>query len=98
VFECSTGNYRLTAFMNLDGLPTGRHMSQIAILVVGLAFSSTGCSSLRPPAADRAAWEAQQQQEQAKNELTLENSPAGQAVYVAYGLSMLGYFFYEITR
>ena len=66
--------------------------------LAAFAFANSGWSSLRPPDADRAAGEAQQQQEQARNELALENCPAGKAVFTAYGLSLLGCFIYDITR
>jgi hypothetical protein len=39
-------------------------MKQSAILLFWLALFAGGCSSLRPPAQDKLAWEGQQSEEQ----------------------------------
>jgi len=40
-----------------------KRLTQMLIPVIGLALMCGGCSSLMPPAGDRAAWEQQQREE-----------------------------------
>jgi hypothetical protein len=51
------------------------------VLVIELALMSSGCASLRPPAQDREAWEAQQKQEETQNESAMEKDPVGMLLY-----------------
>jgi len=56
----------------------------IPLLVVTLALLGNGCSSLRPPAEDRAVW--LEQQEAANKVDTQEKDPANLLYYLASGL------------
>ena len=44
-------------------LATAKSLKHAALIFVGLTLISSGCSSLQSPAADRAAWLAQQEEE-----------------------------------
>jgi PBP1b-binding outer membrane lipoprotein LpoB len=63
-----------------------------AVLVLGLALLVSGCAALRPPAGDREAWEAQQQQAADRQEAAMEQDPVGMSLYFAY----VGYCLAEI--
>ena len=54
----------------------------IMVLVIGLTLMSGGCASLQPPASDKAAWEAQQQQEIGQRESA--SAPVGESLYWGY--------------
>jgi len=62
------------------------------VLTLSLALTMTGCCCFRPPAYDRQAWEARQQQEEARQEAAREKDPLGMALYFAY----VGYCLGEI--
>jgi hypothetical protein len=68
----------------------------ISSLVIGLAMMNSGCASMRPPAtpsaADKQAWESQQKQEETQKEPVLKKDPVGESVYIANGLTELGYY------
>jgi len=66
--------------------------------VVGLALMSSGCASLRPPAQDRQAWEAQQQQAAAKQESEMEKDPVGMSLYFAYCGYCLGEICHALAK
>jgi hypothetical protein len=51
----------------------------IMVLVIGLTLMSSGCASLRPPAGDKEAREAQQRQEEVRR----ESDPLGESLYWA---------------
>jgi hypothetical protein len=52
-------------------------LTQILIPVISLALMCGGCSSLKPPAGDKAAWEQQQREdrEAAEKSFTPKNHP-----------------------
>lgn len=60
-----------------------------AVLIVSLSLMVPGCACFRPPAYDRQAWEARQQQAEARQECARENDPLGMALYFSY----VGYCF-----
>jgi hypothetical protein len=73
-------------------------MRLTAVLVVGLALMSFGCASLRPPAGDREAWEAQQKQDSARQEAAMEQDQVGMAFYFAYVGYCLGAVGYALSK
>jgi hypothetical protein len=57
----------------------------IMVFIIGLTLMSSGCSSLQPPAGDKAAWEEQQRQEIKRQESA--GDPLGESLYWAYMLT-----------
>jgi hypothetical protein len=70
----------------------------MATVVVGMALMGCGCASLRPPAQDREAWEAQQQQAAARQEAAMEKDPVGMSLYFAYVGYCLGEIGYALSK
>jgi len=61
-------------------------LTQLLVPVIGLCLTGSGCSSLKPPAGDKAAWEQQQREarEAAEKSFTPKDHP------VIYGVVFAG--------
>ena len=70
----------------------------LTAVVVGTVLMGCGCASLRPPAQDREAWEAQQQQAAARQESAMEKDPVGMSLYFAYVGYCLGEIGYALSK
>jgi len=69
-----------------------------SVIVLGLAVMICGCSSLRPPAGDGEAWQAQQKQEANRQESEMEKDPVGMTLYFAYCAYCLAEIGYALSK
>jgi hypothetical protein len=65
--------------------PTMKPLKTGLLLTIGFALLTCGCSSLRPPAADKAVW-LQEQEDERKNVTAQEKDMENLLYYLAEGL------------
>jgi hypothetical protein len=70
----------------------------LAAIIGGIALMGCGCASLRPPAQDREAWEAQQRQAAVRQESAMEKDPVAMSLYFAYVGYCLGEIGYALSK